>query len=163
MAVDKVTNISTGQGFTGSTPICRLGCDWLSLSSRNTISTLVNPAKNSAGIWGEHISYFLTTIGWILLLIFRNTEIFLCVLLYSSNDEYFVDAFAIFCGMGITNVMNFQAVSQANAKLKVDLWFLLWVIPMIAGIIVDDIFLSLGDNGRPFLPSTGNICCPNML
>jgi len=38
---------------------------------------------------------------------------------FTSNDEYFVDAFAIFCGMGITNVMNFQAVSQANAKLKV--------------------------------------------
>ena len=58
----------------------------------------------------------------------------------SSNDEYFVDAFAIFCGMGITNVMNFQAVSQANAKLKVDLSFVLWVVSMIAGIIVDDFF-----------------------
>ena len=159
MAVDKVTNISTGQGFTGSTPICRLGCDWLSLSSRNTISTLVNPAKNSAGIWGEHISYFLTTISWRLLLIFRNTDAYLCLLFYSSNDEYFVDAFAIFCGMGITNVMNFQAVSQANAKLKVDF-----------GFIIKDCrhyrrqyILFLGDNGRPFLPSTGNICCPNML
>ena len=75
-----VTNISTGQGFTGSTPICRLGCDWLSLSSRNTISTLVNPAKNSAGIWGEHISYFPATISCILLLIFRNTDIYLCLL-----------------------------------------------------------------------------------
>ena len=40
---------------------------------------------------------------------------------FFSNDEYFVDAFAIFCGMGITNVMNFQAVSQANAKLKVSI------------------------------------------
>ena len=64
-----------------------------------------------------------------------------------SNDEYFVDAFAIFCGMGITNVMNFQAVSQANAKLKVNTSQLFNFSTMEC---------SPGDDGRSLVPSAGN-------
>ena len=93
-----------------------------------------------------------------------------------SNDEYFVDAFAIFCGMGITNVMNFQAVSQANAKLKVQSASSAHTIintkisinvsiNIITNVSINvskkarkhiNVDYSLGHNGRSLIPSAGN-------
>lgn len=41
--------------------------------------------------------------------------------LLHSNDENFVEAFAIFCGMGITNVKMYEAAMVAMAKQQVTL------------------------------------------
>ena len=68
-----------------------------------------------------------------------------------------MDAFAIFCGMGITNVMNFQAVSQANAKLKVPVIIIIYLHnyqhKWLDNINAD---YSSGHNGRTLIPSSGN-------
>jgi cGMP-specific 3',5'-cyclic phosphodiesterase len=38
---------------------------------------------------------------------------------FTSNDEYFVEAFAIFCGMGINNVKMYEKAMMAMAKQQV--------------------------------------------
>ena len=35
---------------------------------------------------------------------------------FTSNDENFLEAFAIFCGMGITNVRMYETACEARAK-----------------------------------------------
>ena len=38
---------------------------------------------------------------------------------FTSNDENFVEAFAIFCGMGISNVKMYESANLAMAKQQV--------------------------------------------
>jgi hypothetical protein len=38
---------------------------------------------------------------------------------FTSNDENFVEAFAIFCGMGINNVKMYETAVLAMAKQQV--------------------------------------------
>ena len=40
-------------------------------------------------------------------------------LAFTRNDENFVEAFAIFCGMGINNVRMYEAAVMAHAKQQV--------------------------------------------
>jgi len=40
---------------------------------------------------------------------------------FTSNDENFLEAFAIFCGMGITNVRMYETACEARAKQQVTL------------------------------------------
>ena len=43
---------------------------------------------------------------------------------FTSNDENFVEAFAIFCGMGISNVRMYEQAMEAKAKQQVINFFI---------------------------------------
>ena len=40
---------------------------------------------------------------------------------FTSNDENFLEAFAIFCGMGISNVRMYETACVAMAKQQVEM------------------------------------------
>ena len=41
---------------------------------------------------------------------------------FTSNDENFLEAFAIFCGMGISNVRMYETACVAMAKQQVEMF-----------------------------------------
>lgn len=44
-----------------------------------------------------------------------------CVKAFNRNDEQFLEAFAIFCGLGIQNTQMYETVERAMAKQEVTL------------------------------------------
>lgn len=47
---------------------------------------------------------------------------------FTSNDENFVEAFAIFCGMGISNVKMYETAVVAMAKQQVVMYAYTYLI-----------------------------------
>ena len=120
-------------------PIKYLSGEWVLFIRFKILGTLSNPHQNR---WkpvqhlykAKEIYCFLyfdfipadkhTTVSEILIdiLPFYSTIVFFFQfnnLPFTSNDENFVEAFAIFCGMGINNVKMYETAVVAMAKQQV--------------------------------------------